>query len=130
MYVMFLCRPGLLECWGLHLGGSRTGVETDLGGIMGFYFCVGGDLVFECLSCGLLGVFWWAGLGFFSACNSPSAPVFLPHSLIRVAVFMIFCFMFFLLGSLPMPVLEIVMPALHFLENMATWVPWENNAAH
>ena len=61
MYVMFLCRPALLECWGRHLVGSRTGVGTDLGGIMGFYFCVGGDLVFECLSCGLLGVSFGPG---------------------------------------------------------------------
>ena len=29
-----------------------------------------------------------------------------------------------------MPVLEMEMPALHFQENMATWVPWENNDAH
>ena len=66
MYVMFLCRPALLECWGRHLGGSRTGVVTDLGGIMGFYFCVGGDLVFECLSCGLLGVLLGHGANLFA----------------------------------------------------------------
>ena len=50
-----------MECWGRHLVGSRTGVVTDLSGIMGFYFCAGGDLVFECLSCGLLGVTWVLG---------------------------------------------------------------------
>ena len=36
MYVMFLCKPALLECWGRHLGGSRTGVGTDLGVSWGF----------------------------------------------------------------------------------------------
>ena len=66
-YVIYLCRPALLECWGRHLGGSRTGIGADLGSIMGFYFCVGGDLVFECLYCGLLGVFW-----------GPGGPIFLP----------------------------------------------------
>ena len=67
MYVMFLCRPALLECWGRQLGGSRTGVGTDLGGMMGFYFCVGWDLVFECLSCGLLGCHWLRGGAIFFA---------------------------------------------------------------
>ena len=67
MHLMFICRPALLECWGRHLGSSRTGVGTDPGGIMGFYFCVSGDLVFESLSCGFLGVFW-----------GPGGPIFLP----------------------------------------------------
>ena len=35
---MFLCRPALLECWGRHLGGSKTGVGRDHRDIMGFIF--------------------------------------------------------------------------------------------
>ena len=66
MYVMFLCKPALLACWVRHLGGSKTGVGTDLGDIMGFYFCVGGALAFECLSCGLLGVFRRPGANLFA----------------------------------------------------------------
>ena len=79
---------------------------------------------------GLVFVFVYVFFFFFSSYHSPSAPVFLAALSDWVAVFVIFCFMSFLLGSLPMPVLEIDMPALHFRENMATWVPWENNAAH
>ena len=47
----------------------------------------------------------WAGLllllllffFFFSTCNSPPAPVFLPHSLIRVDLFAFVCFVLFVL---------------------------------
>ena len=44
MYVMFSCRPALLECWGWHLGGSKTAVGMDLLGIMGFIFVLVGIL--------------------------------------------------------------------------------------
>ena len=178
---MFLCRPALLECWGRHRGGSKTGVGTDLKGIMGF--CVGGDLVFQCLSCGLLGVFlsprelnfcpfvislsslcladwcvfpffWWVFLillncgdwhfglwvrewavswvdcAWFLVLAILLLRLFLDALFDRVAVIVLFCFMYFLLESLPMPVLEIKMPALYFRQNMVTLVPWENNAAH
>ena len=47
---------------GRHLGAPKTGVGTDLGGIIFFFFFFfGGDLVFECLSCGLLWLFWVLG---------------------------------------------------------------------
>ena len=135
---------------------------------MDFFFCVGGDLVFECLSCGLLGVLlgpggqsfclsvislfsvlaidmfapslcefhqillncgdwhfglwvreWavaWVGWAcFFSSCNSP-VPVSCSILWLGCSLrdFLLYVFSF---AILPMPVLEIEIPALHIREN-------------
>ena len=68
---------------------------------------------------------WWAGLGFLVlvilllrlfSCRTLS-----------LRDFLLYVFSF---GIPPHAGLGDRDAALHFRENMATWVPWENNAAH
>ena len=77
-------------------------------------------LAFRSLSQGAGGAMGGLGLVYLVLVFRLLCLFFLRHSLIGLQSSS-FCFMFFLFGSLPMPVLEIEMPALHFRENMTTW---------